>query len=70
MEKRESHYSKTPLLHNFQLRLPNRWLRLSFLHHGSADWLAFLDEFDLAMRAETGSGRDQVTHDHVFLEPA
>ncbi len=48
--------------------LSDRRLRLGFFHYRRADWLAFFDELDLAMLSEAGSGRDQVTHDHVFLK--
>jgi len=48
--------------------LSDRWLRLGFFHYRRADWLAFFDQLNLAMLSEPGSGRDQVTHDHVFLK--
>jgi len=47
-----------------------RWLRLGFFHDGGADRLAFLNQLDLAMLGEASTGGDQVTHDHVFLEPS
>src|SRR6266568_4682858 len=50
--------------------LPDGRLRLGFFYHRRADWLSFFDQLDLAMLSEPGSGRDQVTHDHVFLETA
>src|SRR5213593_3948867 len=48
--------------------LSDRRLRLGFFHHRRADGLTFFNELDLAMLSESGSGRDQMTHDHVFLE--
>src|SRR5438067_11337782 len=50
--------------------LPDRWLRLRFFHHRRAHRLAFFDETNLAMFRKPSPGRDQVTHDHVFLKPA
>ena len=41
-----------------------------FVHQRRADLLAQLDELDLAHRREAGAGRDEVTHDDVFLEAA
>src|SRR6266568_5017787 len=66
---KKTHYSGTPLLH-YSVGLPNRRLRLSFLHYRRAHRFAFFDETNLAMLREAGAGRNQVTHDHVFLEPA
>src|SRR5579884_2821764 len=45
-------------------------LRLGFFHDRGADGLAFLDQLDLAMSREACAGRDEVSHDHVFLEAA
>ena len=58
----------TPVSH-YSIRLPDR--RLSFFfHHRGADRFAFFNQLDLAMRRESRSRRDQVTHDDVFLESA
>ena len=50
--------------------LAKRGLRFRLFHKRGADLLAELDELDLAHRREAGAGRDEVTHDHVFLEAA
>src|SRR6187549_3691687 len=55
---------------NYQPALTNRRLRFGFFHHWRANRLAFFHQLELAMFREPGSGRNQVTHDHVFLEAA
>ncbi len=57
-------------LYCIELRLAKRGLHLRLFHQGSADLFAKLDELDLAHRREAGAGRDEVTHDDVFLEAA
>jgi hypothetical protein len=49
---------------------PQRGLRLRLFHEWGADLLAQFDELDLAHRWEAGASRDQMPHDHVFLETA
>src|SRR4030095_11154462 len=44
--------------------------RLGFFHHWCADGLTFFHQLKLAMFRKAGSGRNQVTHDHVFFEAA
>src|SRR5262249_12878536 len=53
-----------------QFALTDRRLRFGFFHHWRANRLAFFNQLELAMFREPGSGRNQVTHDHVFLEAA
>src|SRR4029077_17054324 len=53
-----------------QYKLPDRRLRFGVFHHWRANRFAFFHELELTMLRETGSGRNQVTHDHVFLEAA
>src|SRR6266496_2093665 len=48
--------------------LPDRRLWLGFFHHGRANRLAFFDELDLTMFGEACSCRNQMTHNHAFLE--
>src|SRR6185503_10301136 len=48
--------------------LPDRWLRLGFLHYRRAHRLAFLNKTNLTMFSKTGAGRNQMTHDHILLK--
>jgi hypothetical protein len=50
--------------------LSQRRLRFGLFHYWLPDRLALFDKLDLAHRREAGAGRDQVTHDHVFLKAA
>src|SRR5438132_3420298 len=56
----DAHHSITPLLH--WLGLSNRRLRFWFFHDRCADWFALFHKFDLAVRGESRSRWDQVTH--------
>src|SRR6478672_6793189 len=51
-------------------KLTDRRLRFGVFHHWCANRFAFFHQLELTMLRETGSGRNQVTHDHVFLEAA
>src|SRR6478735_8851260 len=53
-----------------QYKLTDRRLRFAVFHHWRANRFAFFHELELTMLRAAGSGRNQVTHDHVFLEPA
>jgi len=48
--------------------LTDRRLWLGFFHHRRANRLAFFDKLDLTMLGEACPGRNQMTHNHVFLE--
>ena len=45
-------------------------LDFRFFNRRCADWLAFFDKTQFAMRWETRSGWNQVAHDHVLFEAA
>src|SRR5438046_110525 len=64
---KKTRYSSTPLLH-YSVGLPNRRLRLRFLHHRRTHRAAFFDETTLTMPRKPCPGRNQATPDHVSLE--
>src|SRR6187401_1139407 len=53
-----------------QQQLTDRRLRFGFFDHWRANRLTFFHQLELTMFGESRSGRNQVAHDHVFLEAA
>src|SRR5689334_4449961 len=70
LESKTADQQTSPPFEFFLPVLADRRGHFGFVHRWRANWFAFFDEPHFAMLRETGSSRDQVTHDHVFLEPA
>src|SRR5215470_6430924 len=53
-----------------QFASTDRRLRFGFFYYWRTDRFTFFDQLELAVLRKAGPGRNQVTHDHVFLEAA